>query len=97
MNYKEQLQKARENKLDIISLSVANEVECIFENALNEEEFELACYLVERAYLKSEDITIWAIAKALYNILINKENTISFEEKMNELAISELLEKACWY
>lgn len=97
MNYKEQLQKAREIGLDIISLSVANEVECIFDIDITNEEFELCCGLVEQAYLKSEYVSIWACARALYDMITDEENKLSIEELIDKTSRNDLLEKASWY
>lgn len=101
MNYKEQLQKAKEMKLDIVSLSVAYEIKCFFDFELSDYEFELCCSLVEQSYLKSEDLTILQLTRALYD-MITKD---VFEEKtynnIVELVMNTtrktLIDNACWY
>ena len=62
MNFKETLELAREEHIDIVDLIVANEVEAVFEN---DERFEELCSKVKTAYLKSENIEVWQLVKAL--------------------------------
>lgn len=62
MNFRETLNKAREEHIDIVDLIVANEVEAIFEE---DERFEEMCGKVKTAYLKSENIEVWQLVKAL--------------------------------
>ena len=62
MNFRETLEKAREEHIDIVDLIVANEVEAIFEE---DERFEEMCGKVKTAYLKSEGIEVWQLVKAL--------------------------------
>lgn len=104
MNYKEQLQKAKEMTLDIISLQVAMEVSCTFyEIELTDKEFELCCSIIENAYLKSEYSNVWNIAKALRDLIKNQvldeEEKIynSIEELIDNTSKWDLLEKASWY
>ena len=104
MNYKEQLQKANEMGLDIISLQVANEVSCTFyEIELTDKEFELCCSTIENAYLKSEYLSVWNITKALRDLIKNQvldeEEKIynSIEELIDNTSKCNLIEKASWY
>ena len=62
MNFRETLEKAREEHIDIVDLMVANEVEAIFEE---DERFEEMSGKVKTAYLKSEGIEVWQLVKAL--------------------------------
>ena len=97
MYYREQLEKAKQNDIDVISLDVANEVECIFDIEMTDEEFELCCGFVEQAYLKSEYISIWSLARALYDMITDEDNTLNIEELIDKTSRYELIEKASWY
>ena len=63
MNFRETLEKAREEHIDIIDLMVADEVNAIFDE--EDERFEEMCGKVKTAYLKSEGIEVWQLVKAL--------------------------------
>lgn len=92
MTYRETLNKAKLYEIEVLKLSVAFEVHCTFDGEeleLTEEQFEKACYLVERAYLKSEYLAIDSIARALINML----EYIQLEE----VDIWKLIEKASYY
>jgi hypothetical protein len=97
MSYKEQLEKARKNGIDVISLDVANEVECIFDIEMTEREFEMCCSFIEQSYLKSDHISIWAIARALYDMITDEENQLSIEKLIDETGTYDLIDKASWY
>ena len=101
MNYKEQLEKAKEMGLDIISLEVANEIKCFFDFKLSDYEFELCCSLVEQSYLKSEDLTILQLTRALYDIItkdVFEEKTYSnIAELVMGTPLRILIDNACWY
>ena len=102
MNYREQLQKAKEICISLIDLEIATEVESMKYDLLNktmsDEEFELCCALIEEAYIKSEDITINQLARALSDILEREENeNKSIEEIVKNTSRWVLIEAACWY
>lgn len=97
MYYKEKLEKARKYDIDVISLDVANEVQCIFDIEMTDDEFELCCGLVEQAYLKSDHISVWACARALYDMITDEDNEMSIEELIDNTSTWDLVEKACWY
>lgn len=101
MNYKEQLQKAEEMKLDIVSLSVAYEIKCFFDFELGDYEFELCCTMVEESYLKSEDLTILQLTRALYDMItkdVFEEKTYSsIVELIMNTPLRILIDNACWY
>ena len=72
MNYRETLENAKKHKIDVLMLTVAEEVSCQFngkEIELTEEQFETACYWVKRAYLKSEGLTIDSLTRALISLI----------------------------
>lgn len=92
MNYKQQLDFAKTNKIDPIALQVANEVECTFERELSEEDFETICSLIERAYLKSEGVEVWSIVKAINDLL--EEKTIG---DLKEMSIWDIISAASYY
>lgn len=63
MNFREQLQLAKANGLLVVDLIVADEVSAIFTE--DDERFEELCGKVKTAYLKSENIEVWQLVKAL--------------------------------
>lgn len=79
MTYKEQLQTARDNKLDVLDLTVANEVYYYFEHHLiTDELFEQLCEFVTYIYLKSEHTLISDIVGTIH-ILVT-ENDYTFDD-----------------
>jgi hypothetical protein len=101
--YETQLILARQNKIDIVSLSVAYEVECTFDINLSKEEFEMCCNLVEETYMKSENLTIWSIAIALCNLIHEKVLENKEYENIKDLIKNSgidrytLMQKASYY
>jgi hypothetical protein len=92
MNFKEQLDKANEIGISPLNLSVAYELECQLDGeevAISADGFENACLLIERAYLKSENISIEDITRALIYMLK--------DHKVNEIDVWELIQKASYY
>lgn len=73
MTFIETLNKARENNIDVLDLSIAYECESAFEFEYTEEEFEKLCARAKEIFLKGENLTEWAIAYAI-NDLIQEEN-----------------------
>ena len=63
MNFREQLQLAKDNGLLVADLIVAEEVSAIFTE--EDKRFEEMCGKVKTAYLKSEGIEVWKLVKAL--------------------------------
>lgn len=63
MNFREQLQLAKDNGLSVVDLIVADEVSAVFTD--EDERFEELCGAVKEAYLKSENIEVWQLVKAL--------------------------------
>lgn len=83
MNYKEQLNKARQLGLNILDLEIANEVEWCIENAPflpnNDNIFEHLCEFVEDVYLKCPcTIAISDVVLGCYKVL--KEVNFDFSK-----------------
>lgn len=92
MNYRETLNKAEELEINPLVLSIAYELECQLdceEVAISTDGFEKACSLIERAYLKSENIAIEDITRTLIYMLE--------DHKVNEIDVWELILKASYY
>jgi hypothetical protein len=74
LSFRETMEAARQHNINVIKLEVAYELDCLAEARdpeikLTEQQFEQACYLIERAYLKSEYLTVNNITQALLNML----------------------------
>lgn len=93
MNYREQLQKAKEIGINPISLQVANEAEYWFSGIeLSENDFELICELIEDSWLKSEYSHINNLTRALYNIICECDLTeVSIEDIVKNTSLVELI------
>lgn len=89
MNYKETLNKAKENGIEVLKLNVAFEVSEEIEN-LDDGQFEKVCNLVERAYLKSESVEVWAICQAI-------KEMIARGAKIDRIDVWDLIFKASDY
>ena len=90
--YKEQLERAKENNINIIALNVAYEVHCTFD-WVTDYEFEKICELIKTAYLKSEYAELWQLIRALYNICDNDEENDILQVVANT-SISSLIDEA---
>lgn len=91
LNYRQSLNKAIEQKINILMLEVANEIDCIFkEKEFSNEDFEIACALVEEAYLKSEDLSINQIARALYKLIYEDNKPLA------DITRRALIDEACY-
>ena len=94
MKYKETLLKAQENGIEVIDLMVAYEFQCQIENediALSPDAFEDACYLIERAYMKTCETSIENITRALIYMWVNEN------QSLKEIDVWELLKRASYY
>ena len=78
MTYREQLDKVNELGINICDLTIANELDCVLDGKYteNEKTFDKLCDFARNIYLKSESITAEAIARAIYGLLWQDENTI---------------------
>lgn len=76
MNFKEQLNKARELKINLLAVEIAYEVESFkYNETLSDEDFEKVCSIVLYYYLDTENIPIPDITKFIFS-LIENEKTI---------------------
>lgn len=91
LNYRQSLDKAIEQKINILTLEIANEVNCIFNmEKFNDNDFEIACSLVETAYLKSEDLSINQITRALYKLIWTDNKQLA------DITRRALIDEACY-
>lgn len=92
MTYRETLELAKQHNIEPIALEVAYEFGCSVsatDLAMSEHAFELACSKIERAYLKSEYLSVSALTLALLDML--QEQTI------DQIDVYDLIDKACYY
>ena len=90
-NYRQSLDKAIEQKINILTIEIANEVNCIFNmEKFNDNDFEIACSLVETAYLKSEDLSINQITRALYKLIWTDNKQLA------DITRRALIDEACY-
>jgi hypothetical protein len=69
MTYREQLNKVNELGINICDLTIANELDCVLDCEYTEEDFERLCDYAIYIYLKSDNITAEAIARAIDGLL----------------------------
>lgn len=89
LNYRQSLNKANEQNLNILMLAVAYEVDCMDIN-FEKKDFEIACSLVEEAYLKSEDISINQLARALAMLILEEKKALK------DITRKELITASCY-
>jgi hypothetical protein len=92
MTYRETMEAARQYDISSSKLCVAEEFEILVSGtdlAISEQAFELACSKIERAYLKSEDLSINAIATAMLYALLDN-NTLE------DIDFHYLITEACY-
>ena len=84
MTYTEELKKAKENNIDILTLTVANEVESLLNGyempPYTETAFERACAVVEANYMKADinislESIVLALLKKTNNNIVEYDNT----------------------
>lgn len=95
MYYREQLKKARKYDIEVISLLVANEVDCLFDFEMTEQEFEKCCALIETSFLYSR-VSVRALARALCDIIEDNQNK-SINELIDSMKHYDLMHKAYCY
>lgn len=92
MNYREMLDEFKKQKqFELLTLMVADEVDCVVQNIYSEEDFNTICCIVENAYLKSDACSINQIALAVDIILNLEGNTI---EELKQMSKWDILDKA---
>jgi hypothetical protein len=77
MNYREQLNKIKELNLNMHELIVAYELDCVLEVEYTENEFEELCAYATWIYLKSENLTAYAIVRAINDMIVYDGFTIA--------------------
>lgn len=91
MNYREMLTKFNEeNKYRLLTLMVADEVECVIENINDADNFNRFCALVEDAYLHTDCFSINQIALTINNAINNDDYTL---EMLEDMSVWDLLDK----
>ena len=92
MTYREMLNEFKKQKqFELLTLMVADEVDCVVQNIYSEEDFNTICCIVENAYLKSDACSINQIALAV-DIILNLEGTTIKELK--QMSKWDILDKA---
>lgn len=92
LNYRQSLNKVIEQKINVLMLEVAEEVDCIFNTnkKLSNKDFEIACTLVHEAYLKSEELNINQISRALYKLICEDNKPLA------DITKRMLISEACY-
>lgn len=91
MKFREQLNKAKELGFSISELKIANECDCIFEFEYTEKEFEWLCEQAHYCYLNAEQMTEFAIAMAINELIVKENYTI---DEVLDLCKWDLIDKA---
>ena len=94
--YKNLLQKAKENNIEVIDLDVANELSCCLNEEVSDKKFDEACSLIKETYLKYEDLTVWSVTRALLDYIADEDKTLETFD-LTSITRSELGDKACYY
>lgn len=90
--FKEQLNTARAHSLSIIDLDIANELWACCKQELSDKQFDEACSLIKSAWLRSDDITVWSLVKALLEMTNNNiENS-----DLHQISPYDLIDKASY-
>ena len=70
MTYREQLNKVNELGINICDLTIAHELDCVLNSGIyNDKDFERLCDYARYIYLKADNITAEAIARAIDDLL----------------------------
>lgn len=93
MTFRETLTKARENNIDILDLCIACECDNTFDFDYTQEEFEKLCKKARFVFMKSDNLTEWAVANTINN-LIQEGRTI---EQVLAMNVYDLIQTASWY
>jgi hypothetical protein len=88
MTYKQTLELARQHDISPLKLDIAYELHCISDLDTDDDTFEAMCYLIERAYLKSEDLSVYHLTNALLEMSANTP--------LDEISVYTLINKACY-
>ena len=69
MTYREQLNKVNELGINICDLTIANELDCVLDCECTGKDFERLCDYARYIYLKADNLTAEAIARAIDDLL----------------------------
>ena len=90
LNYKDTLEFARKNKIDVFTLDIAYELDANLIVEIKNEDFERLCLVINKMYLKSDNISISDIAYYIASQINEDKGNI---EKIINMDIYELLMK----
>ncbi len=93
MNFKDTLKLAREHKISVIDLEIAENVEQYA--STNNYDFEKLCSAVKVLYLKTYDLNINKLLRAIDYLLKNEDATISNIYKLDSRTEDLITELAC--
>lgn len=65
MNFKEQLELAKKNDIDVSQLTIAHEVDCTYDQGSERPDFDKICEAIWLLWLKSEGLSIEDLTEAL--------------------------------
>lgn len=94
--YRNLLQKAKENNIEVVDLDVAHELSCYLNEEVSDKKFDEACSLIKETYLKYEDLTVWSVTRALLDHIADEDETLETFD-LTSITRSELCDKACHY
>lgn len=84
------LKELKERNINVLDLEIANEIKWqtdYNDRKFTDEEKQKLWNYVDRAYLKSEDLTVEQITRA----------AIKYIDKLDDMEIWDLIEEACWF
>ena len=85
---KETYKKLYDKHIYAYKLQIIDELEAQLEKELSDEEYEKLYYEIEYAYLKLDNVSIWAITRCAID---NLDKILNDDEDFN------LREESCWY
>lgn len=94
--YKNLLQKAKENNIEVVDLDVANELSCCLNEEVSDKKFDEACSLIKETYLKYEDLTVESVTRALLDYIADENKTLETFD-LTSITCRELGDKAYHY
>ena len=62
LNFRQTLEEAKKNNIDVLTLEVAYELDGTLEVEISDEEFEKLCSAITRIYLKSDFLSVGNVA-----------------------------------
>ena len=93
MNFKEELERAKNLKIDILALEIAYEVDAAdyTPRLLSDEDFEQVCSIVEYYYLKIDDVTISNIVNTVFTLIDEGKKIYEIANMRKSEFIDELI------